>query len=176
MDASGEYSLVSITELADVTTGNSNTVDATDDGQYPFFDRSRVIKRSDKYLFDCEAIIVPGEGQQFVPRYYCGKFDLHQRAYAVIPKESINGRFLFYSIIANMKHFEQVATGSTVKSLRYNSFETLKVRVPPRIIQDKIDSILTPIDELIDISNKINDYLSINLFFMIFKKQLDESL
>ena len=49
-------------------------------GVYPLFDRSEIVKKSNKFIFDCEAVIIPGEGMHFVPKYYDGKFDLHQRA------------------------------------------------------------------------------------------------
>ncbi len=35
------------------------------------------------YSFDAEAIIYAGEGAEFLPRYYNGKFALHQRCYAI---------------------------------------------------------------------------------------------
>lgn len=70
-------------ELCDVKTGKANTEDAENEGVFAFFDRSKNIKRSNKFLFDCEALIMAGEGQTFFPKYYSGKFNLHQRAYAL---------------------------------------------------------------------------------------------
>jgi type I restriction enzyme S subunit len=70
-------------EIATVKTGSSNRQDSTLVGEFVFFDRSQDIRTSNIYLFDKEAIIVPGEGQEFIPKYYIGKFDLHQRTYAI---------------------------------------------------------------------------------------------
>ncbi len=64
-------------EICEIKTGKSNAEDAIENGDYAFFDRSKIIKRSSRFLFDCEAIIIPGEGQTFLPRYFSGKFDLH---------------------------------------------------------------------------------------------------
>ncbi|CEG11407.1 hypothetical protein MSIBF_A1420018 [groundwater metagenome] len=51
-------------------------------------------------MFDSEAIIFPGEGKEFIPRYFKGKFDLHQRAYAITPKEpSLHLKFFFYAVL-----------------------------------------------------------------------------
>ena len=72
--------------LANISTGKCNREDAEDDGIYPLFDRSQEIKKSNEWIKDCEAIIVPGEGTSFIPRYYKGKFNLHQRCYCVEPK------------------------------------------------------------------------------------------
>lgn len=138
-------------ELCEITTGNSNTVDAVDDGQYAFFDRSKVIKRSNRFLFDGEVLIVPGEGKEFFPRYYCGKFDLHQRAYALLNfNNEINIRFLEYFLILEHKYFERVAVGATAKSLRRRHFEDLEIPLPPLPEQERIVKILDEAFEAID--------------------------
>ncbi len=154
-----KFSNYSISELARITTGKSNSIDSLETGRYPFFDRSRVVKRSDKYLFDAEAIIIPGEGQEFIPRYYKGRFDLHQRAYALLPNNSIDGKFLYYSIMNKRRNFEKIAVGSTVKSLRRGSFEQIKLNIPDIKYQQKISSILSALDNKIEINNRINQTL-----------------
>lgn len=72
-------------DYANISTGKCNREDAEEDGIYPLFDRSQEIKKSSKWIKDCEAIIVPGEGTSFIPRYYKGKFNLHQRCYCIEP-------------------------------------------------------------------------------------------
>ena len=151
--------LIGLLEVSSVTTGSSNTIDALEEGPYPFFDRSQVIKRSNKFLFDTEAVIVPGEGMDFIPRYTFGKFDLHQRAYAVIPKDNIDGRYLYYAVLNNKRHFSQVATGSTVKSLRLKSFELMRIPFVDMELQKKISSVLASFDYKIDRLGRINDNL-----------------
>ena len=57
-----KWSEVLLGHIAKITTGSSNRQDSTLSGKYAFFDRSEDIRTSDMYLFDCEAVIVPGEG------------------------------------------------------------------------------------------------------------------
>lgn len=114
--------LVNLSEIADVKNGKCNRQDAVDDGKYPLFDRSSETKKSNTYLFDCESIIVPGEGTSFTPRYYNGKFNLHQRCYCIHNFKGVNGKYLYYNLLANKKYFSSVAVGSTVPSLRLNHF------------------------------------------------------
>lgn len=78
----GEWKQTTICAICTISNGKSNVQDNVQNGKYPLFDRSEIIKASNKFLFDCEAIIIPGEGR-FIPKYYMGKFDLHQRAYAL---------------------------------------------------------------------------------------------
>ena len=77
------WELNKLGDVCEISTGNANTEDAVENGAYAFFDRSKIIKRSSTYLFDCEAIIIAGEGATFLPKFYFGKFNLHQRAYAI---------------------------------------------------------------------------------------------
>ena len=116
-------------QIASISNGKSNVQDAVAEGKYPFFDRSQVIKRSNRYLFDCEAIIVPGEGKEFLPRYYVGKFDLHQRCYKIVPSNAVLGKYLFYNILAHKAYFARVATGSTVPSLRLRNFTEMELTI-----------------------------------------------
>jgi type I restriction enzyme S subunit len=139
--------------IARITTGSSNRQDSSLDGKYTFFDRSQDIRTSNSYLFDAEAIIVPGEGQRFIPKYFRGKFDLHQRTYAIMDFGSINGIFLFYSISYNTNHLISHAVGSTVKSLRLPMFESMPINLPSVQEQSKIADFLSALDEKIEKTN-----------------------
>ena len=49
-------------EISEIGTGSNNREDATDNGRYPFYVRSKDVLKIDSYLFDEEAILIPGEG------------------------------------------------------------------------------------------------------------------
>jgi type I restriction enzyme S subunit len=148
-------------EVAEIRNGKTNSQDAINDGEYPLFDRSSVIKKSDKFIFDTSAIIVPGEGAEFIPRYFEGKFDLHQRAYAIhnFKKNIADPIFFFYQIINNRSYFEKIAVGSTVKSLRINHFIEFPILLPPLPEQKAIASILSAFDDKIELLREQNKTL-----------------
>ncbi|MEB7246164.1 restriction endonuclease subunit S [Escherichia coli] len=133
-------------DIAKITTGSSNRQDSSLDGKYTFFDRSEDIRTSSIYLFDGEAIIVPGEGQRFEPKYFIGKFDLHQRTYAIMDFASHSGRFLFYMIDYLKVYFLNQAVGSTVKSLRLPMFQKMTFEAPEIEEQQKIAAVLSAAD------------------------------
>ena len=138
-------------DISKIKTGKSNSCDAVENGLYVFFDRSKEVKRSNKYLFNTTAIIIPGEGKEFLPRFFKGKFDLHQRVYAIFDfSKDVIPRYVYYYIINQRKYFERVAVGSTVKSLRLRHFKEMLVFLPSLPEQQKIAEILGSIDDQIE--------------------------
>jgi type I restriction enzyme S subunit len=141
-----------------ITNGKANAEDHEDDGQYPLFDRSDTIKRSSNFMFDAEAVIVPGEGARFHPRHFKGKFNLHQRAYALMQCNG-NARFMFYSIDHMKDLLAKNAVKSTVLSLRLPIIESFDVWVPSEAEQQKIAEFLSSLDELIGAESQKLDAL-----------------
>ena len=157
MISANNWTLSKIGDFLEVTNGKTNTDDAIIGGNYPLFDRSTEIKRSNKFLFDTEAIIIPGEGKEFYPRYYQGKFDLHQRAYAIFPKQDkkLNLKYLYYWIHHNQNYLLKMAVGSTVKSLRLYMLRNFPLSFPNIEVQQKIVNILTSVDDEIQKTDQI---------------------
>jgi type I restriction enzyme S subunit len=141
-------------ELVKVSTGSSNREDSSHTGDYLFFDRSNDERWSSRYLFDCEAIVVAGEGKDFAPRYFIGKFDLHQRAYAITEFGSNVAKFLFYWINWHRAHFLKFSVGSTMPSLRMSAFDRFPVSLPHPAEQRKIADFLSALDRKIDLVGK----------------------
>ena len=138
-----KWEIARLGKLCSISSGESDTQDATADGKYAFFDRSKTVKRSSRFLYDCETLIVPGEGREFLPRHFKGKFDLHQRAYALFDfSPTLDVRFLYHFLHHRADYFPGVAVGATVKSLRRRHFENLDVPVPPLSEQRRIVDLL----------------------------------
>ena len=147
----GEWEEVKLGEISHITTGNSNREDSSLTGKYAFFDRSIDVRTSGIFLFDAEAVIVGGEGQDFVPKYFEGKFDLHQRTYAIMDFKNAYGKFLFYYIGYYRYYFLSQAVGSTVKSLRLPMFQKMPIKLPSIKEQQKIATVLTNADKEIEL-------------------------
>ena len=64
------WEIVLMGQLCSIKSGKSDTQDAVEGGEYAFFDRSRTIKKSSRYLYDCEALVIPGEGAEFLPKLH----------------------------------------------------------------------------------------------------------
>lgn len=153
-----EWEIKKLMQIAKVKTGSKNVQDNIQDGKYKFFDRSVEVKYLNTFDFDETAIIYPGEGSKFLPRYFSGKYSLHQRAYSIYDI-NINNNYLYYYLSLQNNHFLKYAVGSTVKSLRMSGFDKLKVMVPKKSEQEKIGDFFNELDELIEKQNQKIDGL-----------------
>ena len=150
---------VSLGDISQISNGNSDVKDASmynDGSLYPFFDRSDEIKFLPEYLFDKEAIIYPGEGAEFYPRYYNGKFALHQRCYAVYDiSTDFIPRYLYHYCRTQNSYFVRNAVGSTVASLRLDTFKRLKIPAIPTHHQESLVMFLDKIEAKIECNRTI---------------------
>jgi restriction endonuclease S subunit len=146
----GECKWIAVSEILTIETGGSNREDSLDVGPYTFFDRSTDVRRSDQYLFDTEAIVIGGEGQDFIPKYYVGKFDLHQRAYALFDFRDCIGKFVYFAIYFYRHLLLRYSVGSTVASLRMPTFKKVTIWLPNIQEQGKIADLLTAQDRNIE--------------------------
>ncbi|MFK2588951.1 restriction endonuclease subunit S [Bacteroides fragilis] len=133
-------------EIAHITNGAGDVQDANTEHQedwYPFFDRSEELKWFPTYSFDKEAVIYAGEGQSFYPRYYNGKFALHQRCYAIMDFAScIIPKYCYHFMNTLNSYFVRNSVGSTVPSLRMDIFQKVEIRLPPIPKQQHICKII----------------------------------
>lgn len=152
--------------LCKVTTGNKDTVNAVEDGKYPFFVRSQTVERINSIGADCEAVLTAGDGVGVgkVYHYYKGKFDFHQRVYMLYDFGDVIGRFVYYYLSSN---FYKVAlegnAKSTVDSLRLPQFLNFAFSLPTIKEQDWIVDFLdhetTKIDHLIEKQQRLIELL-----------------
>ena len=144
-------------EICSIGTGKSNTQDQVDDGKYPFYIRSDVPVRSNKYLYDCEAVITIGDGNiGKVFHYVNGKFDLHQRCYKMTDFKDIWGKYFFYYF--STKFYERamkMTAKATVDSVRLEMISEMDIKKPPQISEQKqIAEFFANLDNLITLHQR----------------------
>ena len=96
---SDKWQVKNLEELSEVTTGNKDTQNKLDDGEFPFFVRSQTVEKINSYTYDGEAVLTSGDGvgvgKNF--HYINGKFDYHQRVYCIFNfKSQVSGKYIFY--------------------------------------------------------------------------------
>ena len=147
---SGEWEVKRLGEIAKIKTGGRNNQDKVEDGIYPFFVRSSTVERINSFSHDCEAILIPGEGGVgSIFHYIDGKFDVHQRVYAITQfTGDISGKFIyFYMAIKFGSHAMENSVKATVDSLRLPTFLDFAITMPPTLEeQTAIATVLSDLD------------------------------
>lgn len=144
-----------VKDVCEISTGKSNTQDRIEDGIYPFYVRSPIIERSNRYLYDEEAVLTVGDGVGTgkVYHYVNGKYDLHQRVYRMFDFKNGALAKYFYHHFSN--HFYDRAMAMTAKtsvdSVRYEMISEMSIEMPSEKEQAKIIDYLDNLDNLITI-------------------------
>ncbi len=156
----GEYTEWEEKKLGDITdigTGSNDLQDKTENGKYPFFVRSANIEKIDKYTFDGEAILIPGDGNiGQIYHYINGKFAYHQRVYKISDfNTNVLGKYIYFYM---NKFFKKEALKNSVKatvdSLRLPTLTNMIIQLPCLEEQTKIVNFLSNIDKIIEEENK----------------------
>ena len=139
-------------DLCSITTGKSNTQDQVQDGKYPFYIRSDIPVRSNRYLYDEEAVITIGDGNiGRVFHYVNGKFDLHQRCYKMANFKALTAKYFYYYF--STKFYERamsMTAKATVDSVRLEMISDMEIKFPKSTTeQTNISELLTNLDNLI---------------------------
>ncbi|MBQ6549197.1 MAG: restriction endonuclease subunit S [Prevotella sp.] len=139
--------------ISDIGTGSNNREDACENGLYPFYVRSKEVLRINTFLYDEEAILIPGEGGiGEIFHYVNGKYGLHQRTYRVHPiSKETKGRYLYYYLFENFgAYIEQKSYKSTAASIRKPMLLDFPVAIPTLSEQTRIVGILDTFTSAID--------------------------
>lgn len=160
-----EWKLSKIKDHCSVNTGKSNTQDQSKNGKYPFFIRSEEIVKSDKYLYDCEAVLTIGDGKiGKVFHYINGKFDLHQRVYIMNRfSNELDGKFFYYYFSYNfLRRAMRMSAKATVDSVRKEMITDMDLQLPIIEEQKIIAKFLSKIDLKIKLTkNKLDEWMEI---------------
>ncbi|MGR3555532.1 MAG: restriction endonuclease subunit S [Paracoccus sp. (in: a-proteobacteria)] len=147
---SGEWEVKRLGDVARVATGGRNNQDKDPMGEYPFFVRSDTVERIRSFSYDCEAILVPGEGRiGEIFHYINGRFDVHQRVYCISAfSEETSGRFIYFVLRQFFGAHAMINTvKATVDSLRRPTFTGFEFRCPPSFSeQQAIAAVLSDMD------------------------------
>lgn len=143
-----------MSEIAEIGTGSSNTNEELDNGLYPFFVRSQVVRYKNDYEYDETAIITSGDGVGVgkIFHYVEGKYALHQRAYRIhIKKPVVLPKFIFHYMKGTFyDYIMKSAFSSSVTSIRRPMLNNYPVPVPSLAEQQRIVSILDRFETLVN--------------------------
>ena len=142
---------VKLGELTKIKTGKLDANASSPDGEYPFFTCSKEPLKISSYSYDCECVLVAGNGDLNV-KYYNGKFDAYQRTYII--EDNSNGRlylpYLYYFMNGYVEELRKLSIGGVIKYIKLRNLTDALIELPDIETQKYIVSILSKIKELID--------------------------
>lgn len=125
--------------LYSITTGKLDANAEEPTGIHPFFTCSMFPQKINQYAFDCEALLVAGNGVVGFTQYYKGKFNAYQRTYVLSDFRNTYPLFLKYYVSNNLKReVEQSSVGSVIQFIKLADLQNFNIALPEYKEQEKI--------------------------------------
>lgn len=137
-------------DYVQIRTGKLDANAASENGQYPFFTCAVDPLRIDTYSYECECVLVAGNGDLNV-KYYNGKFDAYQRTYIIESKDKtvLTVPYLFCFLDKYVETLRQQAIGGVIKYIKLGNLTEADIPIPSIAEQEKIVENLSKSSELI---------------------------
>ncbi len=134
-----------------IKTGKLDANASSVDGKYPFFTCSKEPLKISNYSYNCECVLVAGNGDLNV-KYYSGKFDAYQRTYIIesTNKQVLDVKYLYYFLEKYVEKLREQAIGGVIKYIKLGYLTDAKIPLPPLPIQQKIADALDKASALIE--------------------------
>jgi type I restriction enzyme, S subunit len=126
-----------------IRTGKLDANASDPNGAYPFFTCSQEPLRISSFSYDCECVLIAGNGDLNV-KYYDGQFDAYQRTYIVesIDKSQLDVRYLFHVMSMYVDKLRAMSIGGVIKYIKLGYLTEAKLPVPPLAEQRRIAEVL----------------------------------
>lgn len=137
-------------DLVNIKTGKLDANAANEDGLYPFFTCAVQPLRINTFAYDCECVLVAGNGDLNV-KYYNGKFNAYQRVYIIEIKDktALDTKYLTRFLSLSLRKLRSNTKGAVIQFIRLGDLTNLKLNLPPLPDQLHIASILSKAENLI---------------------------
>ncbi|RIY31270.1 hypothetical protein CKF59_07755, partial [Psittacicella gerlachiana] len=130
-------------------TGNKDANFSDVNGKYKFFTCSQNTLNCQSYSFDCDAILLSGNGELNV-KHYSGKFDAYQRVYVI----ELNNRERYYkapiyqATKSEINRFKMISSGSVIKFINRQNVESIRLFKfnNDKVLYSKLNTLLDQIE------------------------------
>ena len=145
---------VKLGKLVNVKTGKLDANASSINGAYPFFTCSKEPLKISTYSYDCECVLVAGNGDLNV-KYYNGKFDAYQRTYIIEDNgcKKIYIPYLYYFMDKYVEKLRTQSIGGVIKYIKLSNITEVEIVLPNVDIQKKIVDKLDKVNAVINKKN-----------------------
>jgi type I restriction enzyme S subunit len=151
-------STIKLGEITTIKTGKLNANAASTNGIYPFFTCGKDVLKIDNYSYDCECVLVAGNGDLNI-KYYNGKFDAYQRTYIVEAKDKnkVHTRYLYYFLDRYLETLRDLSIGGVIKYIKLENLTDAEIHLPS--IERQLD-IINILDKTTSLKSKRQETLT----------------
>lgn len=133
-----EAKVVRLGDFIKIRTGKLDANAADENGLYPFFTCSVEPLQINTYAYDCECILIAGNGDLNV-KYYKGKFNAYQRTYIIETiNKDLNIRYLYHFLTKYINILRQNSIGGVIKYIKLGDLSEIKFPLIPIEKQTKL--------------------------------------
>lgn len=141
---------IKIGDITKIRTGKLDANAADENGQYPFFTCSKNPLKINTYSYDCECVLVAGNGDLNV-KYYNGKFDAYQRTYII--EDDSDGLlfmpYLYFFMESYIDELRKQSIGGVIKYIKLKNLTDAFIELPSIEVQRKIVNIISKAKEIV---------------------------
>lgn len=164
-----EYSLA---DLATIKYGKNQKKVLSDDGIIPIYGTGGLMGYATEFLYDKPSVLIGRKGTIGKVKYVDHPFwTVDTLFYTIINADIVLPKYLYY--VMSLIDLNNYNEGTTIPSLRTETLNRLVFSIPSIENQEKVLSCILPIDEKIELNDRINKNLS-DLLQAIYQKQFGE--
>ena len=137
-------------DYVNIKTGKLDANASSENGAYPFFTCSVIPLKIDTYSYDCECVLVAGNGDLNV-KYYNGKFDAYQRTYIIESKDKtvLLVPYVYCFLDKYVETLRKQSIGGVIKYIKLGNLTDATIPIYDIQKQKEIVSKLDHVDSLI---------------------------
>ena len=153
---------VRLGDICSIKTGKLDANAMEDNGAYPFFTCAREHYAINTYAFDCDALLISGNGANVgYIHHYCGKFNAYQRTY-VLSNFTANIIYIQYYLETRLaERIEAEKKAGNTPYIVLSTLSDMEISLPALAQQNKIAVLMSYCDKHIQNEESHLEYLEI---------------
>ena len=141
-----------------LTIKNGKDYKHLNEGVIPVYGSGGIMTYVNDYLYDGVSVLLPRKGTLDNISFANGKFwTVDTMYYSIVNEKIVDAKYLYYYLsLLDLSHKD---SGSTLPSMTFDSYYDLDIELPSLNYQRRVSSVLSVIENKININNHINDNL-----------------
>lgn len=154
-----KFNSYELQELVKIKYGKNQKKVVSDSGNYPIYGTGGLMGYATDYLYDEPSVLIGRKGTISKVRYVDHPFwTVDTLFYTEVNKELVIPKYLYYRMsLIDLNAYNE---GTTIPSLRTETLNRIELEIPSLDDQQVVLDMLNPLDEKINLNEKINDNLA----------------